>query len=225
MANCCETCNNGGLSTGKFAVNTIDRDWFLDALAKQNKSVRGLARHMEIDASAVSRMFSGKRKMRMDEAGEIARFLGATVSEVLSHAGVAIDLDGQPTKIVLAAIINADGVVQKLPEPRPMPQSVIDKAQGAIGLGRNSTIVAAQVRAASGPLLIWDDAVLLFAPSDNVSHDAIGTLSICRLRDGQQIVGKIERARKTGEATITGIDAVSREVVLITATPIIAVIP
>lgn len=206
-------------------MNTIDREWFLDTLAKQNKSVRGLARHMEIDASAVSRMLSGKRKMRMDEAGEIARFLGVTVSDVLSHAGVAIDLDGQPTRVLLAAIINANGVVERLSEPKPLPQSVIDKAQAAIGIGRNHTVVAAQVRASSGPLLVWDDAVLLFTPTDSVSHDAIGTLSICRLRDGQQMLAKIDRARKTGEAIITGIDAVSREAVLLTATPVIAVVP
>jgi len=205
-------------------VSNIDRDWFLETLSKQDKSVRGLARHMGIDASAASRMLSGKRKMRMDEAGDIARFLGASVSEVLAHAGVAIDLDGQPTRVVLAAVINEEGVFERLPEPRPLPQSVIDKAHAALG-GKNEAVVAAQVRAPSGPLSILDDAVILFSPCDRVSHDAIGSLSICRLREGQQILARIERARKTGEAWVIGIDGVGREIVLTTASPVIAVIP
>lgn len=206
-------------------MSQIDREWFLETLAAKDKSVRGLARHLGIDASAVSRMLAGKRKMRMDEAGDIARFLGATVSEVLAHAGVAVDLDGQPTKIILAAVVNGDGVVDRLPEPRPLPQSVIDRAHAALGNGRNSTVVAAQVRAPSGPMSIWDDAVILFQPAEMVSHDAIGTLSICRLREGQQVLARIERARKTGEARIIGVDAVGREVILTTASPVIAIIP
>lgn len=205
-------------------MTKIDRDWFIDTLADQGKSVRGLARHMGVDASAASRMLSGKRKMRMDEAGIIARFLGASVTEVLAHAGVAIDLDGQPTRVVLAAIINGDGVLERLPEARPLPQSVIDRAQAALG-GRNSSVVAAQVRAPTGPLSILDDAVILFSPSENVSHDAIGSLSICRLREGQQILARIERARKTGEARVIGIDGIGHEIVLTTASPVIALIP
>lgn len=138
----------------------------------------------------------------MDEAVAIARFLGAPVSEVLSHAGISVDLDGQPTRIVLAAVIVETGAIERLTEPRPLPQNWIDKAQAAIKPHGNGRIVAAQVRAQDGPLAIWDDAVVLFGHTDTVEHNAIGALSICRMMNGEQLLAKIERARKTGEARV-----------------------
>ena len=86
-------------------TGTVDKKWFLDKLEERRQSVRGLARHLDIDASAVSRMFSGQRKMQIEEAHTIARFLNAPVQEVMRHAGVAKDLDGLPTRVLLAATI------------------------------------------------------------------------------------------------------------------------
>jgi len=203
----------------------IDGEWFHDRLKDTGKSLRALARHLEKDPSAVSRTFSGNRRMTMEEATQIAVFLGVPVSEVMKHAGIARDVDGIPTRILLAAIINEDGVLQMLPEPRPLPQSVIEKAQLAIGNQYNKQVIAAQVRAASGALSIWDDAVLLFSHTDMVDPAAIGSLSICRLRDGKQILAKVDRARKTGEASVVSPAGKIEDAILSTATPIIALIP
>jgi transcriptional regulator with XRE-family HTH domain len=203
----------------------IDGEWFHDRLKDTGKSLRALARHLEKDPSAVSRTFSGSRRMTMEEATQIAVFLGVPVSEVMKHAGIARDADGIPTRILLAAIIDENGVMQMLPEPRPLPQSVIEKAQLAIGNQYNKQIIAAQVRASSGALSIWDDAVLLFSHTDMVDPAAIGSLSICRLRDGKQILAKVDRARKTGEASVVSPAGKIEDAILSTATPIIALIP
>lgn len=161
----------------------------------------------------------------MEEAADIARFLGAPVSEVIAHAGVSIDLDGQPTRIVLAAIITETGVVERLNEPRPLSQSFIDRAQAAIRPHGNGKVIAAQVRARTGPLALFDDTVFLFSPTETVSHAAIGEMSICRLMSGEQMLAKIERARKTGEARVVDALGEVREVMLDTATPVLAIIP
>lgn len=161
----------------------------------------------------------------MDEATEIARFLGAPVSEVLSHAGVAMDEDGLPTRILLAATVDAEGSVERLRDAKPLPQAVIDRAKAAIHVTGNTSVIAAQIRANTGPLAAWDDAVILFGYTEKVEPSAIGVLSVCRLFDGAQIIAKIERSRKTGEAKITTVNNEAREVVLQTATPIIAVLP
>jgi len=161
----------------------------------------------------------------MEEANQIAVFLGATVSEVLKHAGVAIDLEGRATKIILAATIDDAGKLERLTDPKPLPPAVIQRAQAAMRSDRTEQIIAAQVRAPSGPLAIWDDAVILFAHTDTVEPSAIGTLSVCRLANGTQVIAKIERARKTGEAKITSPSGEVSEVTLSTATPILAVIP
>lgn len=205
-------------------MSQIDKDWFMQQLQDQKKSVRGMARFMDLDASAVSRMLSGERRMKTEEAAQIARFLGSPLKEVLSHAGVAVDLDGAPTRVILASVVSASGNIERLMEARPLPQAFIDRAQAALR-GRNASAIAAQVRADDGPLAIWDDAVLLFGATETVEHDAIGSLSVCRLLSGEQILARIERARKTGEARVVDIYGQAREVQLQTATPVLAVIP
>ncbi|RJT42109.1 XRE family transcriptional regulator [Mesorhizobium waimense] len=203
----------------------IDKDWFIEKLAEGGKSVRGLARHLGVDASAVSRMLSGQRKMKMEEANEIARFLGAPISEVLVHSGVSIDLDQQSTSILLAAIIDERGIMEKLADPKPLPQAVIERAQASITVHGNSRIIGAQIRALTGPLSVMDDAVVLFRHSDSVDPAAIGVLSICRTRDGEQFFGKVERARKTGEAHVICATGEARDVLLEAATPVLVMIP
>jgi transcriptional regulator with XRE-family HTH domain len=207
-------------------TQTVDKAWFISRLEDQRLSVRGLAREMGIEASAVSRMFSGQRKMQMDEAKQIAHFLRVPVAEVMRHAGVSVDLDGMPTRIMLAAAIDQSGQLERMKEPRPLPQSIIEKVQAAISRTGNGPIIAAQIRATTGPLAIWDDAVVLFKPTEIVEHDAIGTLAICRTRDGaKQLLVRLTRARKTGEATIQRTTGEASEVLLDTAAPVIAVIP
>lgn len=203
----------------------VDKKWFFNKLEERRQSVRGLARHLEIDASAVSRMLSGTRKMQIEEAHSIARFLNAPVSEVMRHAGVAKDLDGLPTRILLAATINEKGQVQRLSEPKPLPQPIIDRAHAALSGHGNGQIIAAQIRAAKGPLSLWDDAVVLFSPTDRVDPTAIGSLAICRDMQGKQELVRVEKARRTGEATVRCYADKLHEVVLDTASPVIAVIP
>lgn len=224
---CCETCNN--LTRDDLfrhhIMQTIDTAWFKRRLEARQRSLRGLARHMDLDPSAVSRMLSGQRKMQMDEASAIASFLSVPVKEVLKHAGVAVDLDGQPTRILLAATINEQGHIERLGEPKPLPQNIIDRAQAAVSKHGNGSIVAAQIRALNGPLALLDDAVVLFRHTDEVEASAIGALAVCRSYKGEHILAKIERARKTGEARVVCVDGKVREFDLHTATPVLALIP
>ncbi|MBW9054842.1 helix-turn-helix domain-containing protein [Rhizobium mesosinicum] len=209
----------------------IDGEWFHNQLDGRGQSLRALARHLGKDASAVSRTFSGKRRMTMEEAVEIAVFLGVSVSEVIHHAGIAGRIgttsegEGPGQKILLSAVIGDDGEVRALSEPQPLPQAVLDKAQLSIGASRNRRIIAAEVRASSGPLSIWDDAVLLFAPADGIEPGAIGALSICGLAGGRQILARLDRARKTGEARVVTPAGKIEDVVLVAATPVLAVVP
>ncbi|MER9628401.1 helix-turn-helix transcriptional regulator [Mesorhizobium sp. M0296] len=203
----------------------IDKVWFIDKLAETGKSVRGLARHLGVDASAVSRMLSGQRKMKMEEANEIARFLDASIADVLTHSGVSITLDERPASILLAATIDERGIMQRLADPKPLPQAVIDRAHASITVHGNSRIVGAQIRALSGPMSVMDDAVVLFRDTESIDPAAIGALSICRARSGEQFLAKIERARKTGEASVISATGEPMEVSLEAATPVLAMIP
>jgi len=134
-------------------------------------------------------------------------------------------LDGLPSRILLAATVNESGLVERLKDPKPLPQGIIDRAQAAITLHGNGKIIAAQVRASSGPLAMFDDAVVLFRATEEVETAAIGTLAICRTYDGEQMIVKIERARKTGEARVVTVTGKTKELTLQTAAPVLAIIP
>lgn len=201
-----------------------DKNWFFSKIDENNTSVRKLARHMGIDPSAASRTFSGERQMKIEEAKKIAQFLNTSVQEVLSHAGIAINLQGEPTNILLAATIGEDGQMTGMREPRSLPQSIIDRAQSAVK-GGDAKVLAAQIRAAKGPLSMWDDAVVLFHHTETVDADAIGMLAIVKVRDGAQCICHLDRARKTGEATLRLPEGNAKDMVILTATPVLAVIP
>lgn len=108
---------------------------------------------------------------------------------------------------------------------KTVPPAILERAQAAIAMHGNSKIIAAQIRALTGNLAVLDDAVVLFDHTDEVEPSAIGALSVCRSHDGHQIMAKIERARKTGEALVIMASGETRELLLQNATPVIAIIP
>lgn len=63
----------------------IDTTWFHQQLDAKGESVRGLARFMGLDPSAVSRMLKGERKMSADEQDLISNFLGINLEEVAAR--------------------------------------------------------------------------------------------------------------------------------------------
>ena len=64
---------------------SIDTEWFLAQLKKQGMSQSDLARTLNVHRSAVTRMFSGERRMTVEEQDKIARILGVSVEEVSAH--------------------------------------------------------------------------------------------------------------------------------------------
>ncbi len=66
-------------------MGVIDSAWFHEQLARKGASLRDLARFMDLDPSAVSRMLSGERKMSAEEQDDIAAFLGANLDDVAAH--------------------------------------------------------------------------------------------------------------------------------------------
>jgi transcriptional regulator with XRE-family HTH domain len=66
-------------------VAKIDTVWFHQRLDERGESVRGLARFMGLDPSAVSRMLKGERKMSADEQDHVSNFLGVNLEEIAAH--------------------------------------------------------------------------------------------------------------------------------------------
>ncbi|WP_075292172.1 helix-turn-helix domain-containing protein [Pararhizobium arenae] len=63
----------------------IDSAWFYQQLEKDGRSLRGMARALGLDPSAVSRMLRGERKMTAEEQDGIAAYLGVPMTEVAAR--------------------------------------------------------------------------------------------------------------------------------------------
>ncbi len=63
----------------------MTKEWIRDRLQRLGRSQLDLARHLDLDASAVSRVVKGERHLKGHEARGIAEFFGCSVDEVL-HA-------------------------------------------------------------------------------------------------------------------------------------------
>ena len=66
-------------------MGKIDTAWFHQRLDERGESVRGLARFMGLDPSAVSRMLKGERKMSADEQDHVSNFLGVNLEEIAAR--------------------------------------------------------------------------------------------------------------------------------------------
>ena len=63
----------------------IESDWFYQQLQQSGRSLRDLARALQMDSSAVSRMLRGERKMSAEEQDGIAEYLGMKVGDIALH--------------------------------------------------------------------------------------------------------------------------------------------
>ncbi len=63
----------------------IDSAWFYQQLEAKDRSVRDLARFLDLDPSSVSRMLRGERKMSAEEQDGIAAYLGLPLADVAAR--------------------------------------------------------------------------------------------------------------------------------------------
>jgi hypothetical protein len=204
-------------------IEGVDRAWFENLFGGQRGWVAELARIAGVDSPTMSRSLKGERRFKDVELERIARHKKVPVEEVHRHAGYE-GRRGSPPEIRLSATIDATGKVERLKASGSLPPPTRARAEAAV-IGHRGTLSAAQVRAGKGALKLWDDAVLVFEESDHIEPTAVGVLSIVRLTDGVRMVGKLDKARKTGEATIHTADGETRQVTIDQASPVLAVVP
>lgn len=189
----------------------VDTQWFVDALDARKMSRRALARHLGLDASAVSLMLRGKREMRMTEAAQIAALLGLPLTEVIAHAGVQ---QGKGGKVSIAGWIDGSGEVHM--------QESGDSIDALPGLPDGC--IAVQYRTAATALEHRDGWVLIFTPPTGMAPDILDRFCIAKIRAGIIVAGQIKRGYKRGAFNI--IDPVNlQDVELEWATPVLWIRP
>lgn len=172
----------------------INTAWFRDRIADRQMSQRALARAMGLDSSAVSLLLRGKREMKLTEAAEIARLIGVPVSDVLENAGVRMS----------GASVQITGYVDGHGEGHCMLHEPIATIPHP-GADLPGNINALQCRTA-GTELDHMDGWLLFVPDAHhgIPPEAIGRLSMCKIKDGVTYLAKPTRSYARGRWDLTG---------------------
>ena len=176
-------------------------------------SQRGLARAMGLDAAAVSLLLRGRRAMKISEAAEIARLLGVPADEVMGHAGVR-----QAGSMLVPVIGTADGsgeVTFAAGDSVPHPGGSLPAAIGAI----QCRTVGSAIEHMDGWLLYVPDA------RDGVPVEAVGRLSLCKLRGGLVYLAAPHRSYSRGKWDLNGPAGTAKSVDLDWAIPVLLIAP
>lgn len=194
----------------------VDTKWFRDRIADQRMSQRGLARQLGLDAAAVSLMLRGKREMKIAEAAAIARLLGVPADEVMQHAGVIIASKG--TTVPVCSYLDANAEIHPEAEGLTVPHPGGDLPEN---------LTAIQCRTA-GTDLDHMDGWIMFTSNrmdGSIQPEAVGRLSVVRLKDGVIYAAKISRGMKRGRWTLSSPVGVMKDAEVEWAKPILLVSP
>lgn len=192
-------------------MSTTNSHWFASKLADKRLSQRQLAKLMGLDASAMSLMLRGKRKMDVKEAGEIARFLGVHVDEVLRHAGVAVTQRLEAGRVPVAGWVNEDRDV--FMGAGLIGPSVVDAPPGLDdGVALRMQTDDAQ-----------DGWLLFYRPIEGVSLETVGRLCVVTLEDGSSAVRIVRRGYEPGtwSLAVYGAARRSESARLVSASPVL----
>ena len=196
-------------------INNTNTPWFRDRLAERRLSQRGLAKLMGLDPGALSLTLRGLREMKMAECVEMARLLGVTADEVMKNAGIRVDHKHDKIRI--------SGWIDGIGEYHPSPDEPLGEVPHP-GIGYPVHLKATLCRTA-GSHIDHMDGWLLFHEdvSDGVPADAIGRLSLCKLRGAGACVAKPTRSFTRGRWNLSGPAVSTKDVELDWAMPVLTI--
>jgi transcriptional regulator with XRE-family HTH domain len=193
-----------GMSTDAPTLAPVNERWFKSQFALKRLSQRKLAEYLNLDPSAVTHTIRGKRRMQLDEAVKIARFLGVAVEQVLQNAGLRLGDDTAKVPLV--------GHVDERFEVHIGEQTRIIEVPARVPQG--TVAVNMQTGMAAG-------GMVFFKPSDTIDPAAIGRLSIAEMENGPIILSNIGRGYAPGLYQLVTRDGIINDATLRSATPVL----
>lgn len=175
-------------------------EWFKNRMADKRISQTKLSKLLDMDKSSLSLLLHGKRKMTVDKAADIARILGASVSDVMKNSGVRVDgVDAGPEmRLPVLGWLDAEGIVHK--DSR--------SARVNISMERtppNSSVV--QWRTAHTRMDILDGWFVVVGPQSNPEDGASqGKAGLVQTKDGEIALRAVKRGYEPGSYRLFGID-------------------
>jgi len=154
--------------------------WFRDRLAERNMSLRQLAKRIDLDPSAVSLTFRGRRKMTLKEANTIAVLLGLPVTEVIRQAGIDVAQDVQGVRLT--------GYVDGKSSIKNIPANQVRAIVGPPDVPHDG--FALQIRAASN---FYDGWMVYVGPQSDMPWLCLDRICVVALPGGQRVLGTLRR--------------------------------
>ena len=160
----------------------IDTGWFKEQLRIKGLSVRALARHLDISASAASYMLRGVSKIPQDKAQAMAELFGVDLLELYKRMGAPID-DAQRSVPVTYYIGTERKILSVPPEEIFSVPAPFETTASSICLQIRTTDMYDQwLLFTQGPKLTVKDAANKLC----LYEDALGDLYVAIIRAGYQ---------------------------------------
>jgi transcriptional regulator with XRE-family HTH domain len=170
---------------------TVDKRFFKALMAQQKLSMRAVAARMGLGHSQLSLTFSGKRRMQLDEANQLAKIFGVPLARVAEAAGIASVRD---TRLPMLGFMRGDGTVELLEKPERTPSPD----------GLPEGVVAVQARTTESNNSWMDGFVFFFMRTESIEPDAIGRLCAAKVDGGPMTIATIRRGYCAGTFNLSG---------------------
>lgn len=153
----------------------MHKKWFLDRLRQRKLSQRHAAELLKMDASALSLLLNGKRRMKLDEVPRFAEVLGSAPRDVMAAAGIDVTSTNVAAgELPVMGRIDTRGGVEITEKPIGVIQTPNAYADGLVL--RSETALS--------PLDLVDGWHLIVASTPVPADEAVGHLAVCEVEGG-----------------------------------------
>jgi transcriptional regulator with XRE-family HTH domain len=170
---------------------TVDKRFFKALMAQQKLSLRAVATKMGMGHSQLSLTFSGKRRMQLDEANQLAKLFGVPLARIAEAAGIAGVRD---TRLPMLGYMCGDGSVVLLekPERTPAPE------------GLPEGVIVLQAHTADSANAWMDGWAFFCVRPTEVAGDAVGRFCYAKIEGGPAVLATVRRGYQVGTFNLSG---------------------
>lgn len=176
---------------------TVNRKFFDDALRSRGLSLRGLARLLGLTHSQLSLTFSGKRRLQLDEAAQLAGIFNVPLHRIAEAVGVQVVMGGKGRQAKIVGALHGDGTVEIF------PANHADRIDAPEGLSPDA--VAIQARTVDTPIG-WVDGWHFFClMTGSIEAEAIGRFCLTKVEGGPVVMATVRRGYKDDTYNLAGL--------------------
>lgn len=174
----------------------VDKRFFETVMASKKLSMRGLAAKMDRTHSQLSLMFSGQRRMQLDEAIKLSELLGVPLQRIAEAAGASQSrMNGRRVSVI--GVMTPSGVVDIY------PAGTVERTNSP-SANLPDDLVAIQARTADSPASWMDAWVCFCVPTTGIEPDAIGRFCLAKIENGETVLATVRRGYRDGTYNLSG---------------------